>query len=188
MDTKTGYIDPRFAVRTNASIDLQLRATTTIEAEITENDERVGDGEAEYKRKEGSRQHTLSLTLTLVCAGRLPPVTREQILRFHPVTKDVFRHYTRSSGHRRTDSVFHPVTKGRIPQFQPVIRSPENTFCGSRPIIQSTQIAFVMVRSGMMFVFHVCEESKRSGVSFVRSEDLWRKEFLEGNSRSSMSK
>jgi hypothetical protein len=34
---------------------------------------------------------------------------------------------------------------------------------------------FVMVRSGMMLAFHVCEESKRSRVSFVRSEDLWRR-------------
>jgi hypothetical protein len=37
-----------------------------------------------------------------------------------------------------------------------------------------------MVRSGMMFVFHVCEESKRSGVSFVRSEDLWRRSSWRG--------
>lgn len=31
-----------------------------------------------------------------------------------------------------------------------------------------------------MFVFHVCEESKRRGVSFVRSEDLWRRSSWRG--------
>ncbi|CAM6058392.1 unnamed protein product [Sphagnum tenellum] len=75
MDTKTFSIDPRFAVRENASIDLQLRAKTKL------------------KRK--SKKTT----------RRLPPVTRDQILRFQPVTKE------------------------RVPPFQPVIRSPDNTFC-----------------------------------------------------------
>lgn len=117
METKTGYIDPRFAVRANASIDLQLRETTELKrkSKTTTSESAMAK---QHKRKEGSRQHTL----TLVCGGRLPPVTREQILRIQPVTKErippsqpVIRSHTTdssiSSRSQRTDSAFHPVTR-----------------------------------------------------------------------------
>lgn len=152
METKTGYIDPRFAVRANASIDLQLRETTELKrkSKTTTSESAMAK---QHKRKEGSRQHTL----TLVCGGRLPPVTREQILRIQPVTKErippsqpVIRSHTTdssiSSRSQRTDSAFHPVTREwilRVSTNHPIntdrirgvlarhIGSPENTYCRS---------------------------------------------------------
>lgn len=92
MDTKTGYIDPRFAVRENASIDLQLRAKIELKRKSKKTTSESAMAKQSTKEKKKADN-----TLSLFClCRRLPPVTREQILRFHPVTKDGFRYYSRS--------------------------------------------------------------------------------------------
>jgi hypothetical protein len=107
METKTGYIDPRFAVRANASIDLQLRETT----EIKDNDERVGDGEAAQKERRKQTTHSHSCLWRAAAAG-------------HQRTDSA-----NPAGHQRTDSAItagHPVTYNGFFNFQPVT---ENGFC-----------------------------------------------------------
>jgi hypothetical protein len=154
MDTKT---DPRFAVRANASIDLQLRATTDLKRKSKKTTSESAMAKQSTKGKKEA-DNTLSLfclckaaaaghqrTDSAIPAGhqrRIPPLQpvirspENGLFNFHPVTRERILHSIRLL--ENGFLYFQPVTKERIPPFQPVIRSPENTFCGSRPIIQST--------------------------------------------------
>lgn len=126
MDTKTGYKN-RSPIRYESKRFDRLTAASNnrLEAEIKENDERVGDGEAEHKRKEGSRQHTLTILSVQGGCRRSPenrfcdssrsPKTDSAITAGHPVTRE--RTLQFPSGHQRTDSALHPVTREWILVF-----------------------------------------------------------------------
>ncbi len=146
MDTKTGYIDPRFAVRENASIDLQLRAKTELKRKSKKTTSESAMAKQSTKEKKKADNTLTLLSVQAAAAGHqrtdsaIPSGHQRRIPLLQPVTRERILHSIRLP--ENGFLYFQPVTKERIPPFQPVIRSPENTFCGSRPIVQSTQIAF----------------------------------------------
>jgi hypothetical protein len=110
MDTKTGYIDPRFAVRENASIDLQLRAKTELKRKSKKTTSESAMAKQSTKEKKKA-DNTLSLSLFLSVQGGC---RRSPEIRFCDSSrspKNGFRHSSRGSGHQKTHSAFHPVTK-----------------------------------------------------------------------------
>jgi hypothetical protein len=67
MDTKTGYIDPRFAVRANASIDLQLRTTIELKRKSKKTTSESAMAKHSTKGKKEADNTLSSLTHSCLC-------------------------------------------------------------------------------------------------------------------------